>query len=168
MNHLIWITGLPNAGKTTIANKLFDECVLRFNQTPISLDGDALRKILNMNHISSDPDRIKLGTSYAKLAIELVNQGHIVIVSAVAMYKEIFAILTETTVPTSTFYLETKREHRLERDIEKGVYRDRDLNIENLVECLPRQIRRIPNNSQAELDLAVRSILNDVLEKKEP
>jgi adenylylsulfate kinase-like enzyme len=165
LNHLIWITGLPNAGKTTIANKLTVECGLMFNQIPISLDGDALRRILNMDHITTDLERVKLGLTYVKLATDLVDQGHIVIVSAVAMYKEIFLTLAENIVPTSTFYIEAKREIRLERDNKKGIYKDRDLSIENLVDSLPENICRVPNNSDDDLDIAIGIILEDVLKK---
>jgi adenylylsulfate kinase-like enzyme len=162
LKHLIWLTGLPNAGKTTVAQALIQECTERFQKTPISLDGDVLRRILCMDHVKLNKDREKLGLVYVNLATELVSQGNIVVVSAVAMYKEVFARLLDQSVPTSIFFLDVNRNTRIKRDEQKQVYDARDLAIEDLVSNLPIQILKIPNNTNEELYKAVNIIMSKV------
>jgi adenylylsulfate kinase-like enzyme/SAM-dependent methyltransferase len=86
---VVWLTGLPNSGKTSLADRLIDDPALR-NASVIRLDGDLLRLVLQRTETESEGDRRLLGVSYARLALALARQGHIVIVSVVAMYSEVF------------------------------------------------------------------------------
>ncbi|MGY5449743.1 adenylyl-sulfate kinase [Agarivorans sp. MS3-6] len=82
---VIWITGLPGAGKTTLANQLVS---LLQPYHPVLLDGDSLRAALNDQDYSAQ-GRKKLSLQYAGLANMLAEQGHLVVVSVVAMYHEV-------------------------------------------------------------------------------
>lgn len=126
------------------------------------LDGDSLRVVLNQEHAKTESERIGLGLTYVRLASELVEQENLVILSAVAMYKEIFYSLSKTAHPTSIFFIDANRENRLERDIDKGIYLNRDLLIEDLTDNLPSKITRIENNSQADLEIAAKKIINQI------
>ena len=44
---VIWITGLSGAGKTTVAEKLYNQLIKKYSNIKI-LDGDILRKKLNI------------------------------------------------------------------------------------------------------------------------
>lgn len=84
---IIWITGLPGSGKTTLSIALKE--VLESSQlTPIILDGDALRQVFG-NFSYEESDRNALAKTYAKLAKLLSDQGHIVIVATVSLFHDV-------------------------------------------------------------------------------
>ena len=86
---VVWITGLSGAGKTTIARLLLKK-IKKFK--PIHLDGDELRDILSITNKNtfSKKDRIKIGLIYSKLSKYLYDQGHLVIVSVMALNSKTF------------------------------------------------------------------------------
>ena len=86
---VVWITGLSGAGKTTIARLLLKK-IKKFK--PIHLDGDELRDILSITNKNtfSKKDRIKIGLIYTKLSKYLYDQGHLVIVSVMALNSKTF------------------------------------------------------------------------------
>ena len=86
---VIWITGLSGAGKTTIARLLLKK-IKKFK--PIHLDGDKLRDILSITNKNTftKKDRIKIGLIYSKLSKYLYDQGHLVIVSVMALNSKTF------------------------------------------------------------------------------
>lgn len=87
---VFWLTGLPGAGKTTMARILLQDRSI-FPRKPIHLDGDELRKVLNSTktHNYDRDSRIALSYKYSKLAKLLSDQGHDVIVSTVSLFSEI-------------------------------------------------------------------------------
>lgn len=118
---VIWITGLPNAGKTTVADLVSVDPHLRDRASVIRLDGDLLRFVLQSTAVESDADRRRLGVSYARLALSLAQQGHVVIVSVVAMYSEVFAELESSSLPVLTVHLDATIDDLKERDW-RGVF----------------------------------------------
>lgn len=86
---VIWITGLPGAGKTTVANMLHS--MLSFNRcSAIILDGDEIRGALQ-NFDYSEDGRKRLAKIYSKLALIFSRQGFTVICSTVSMFHDIHA-----------------------------------------------------------------------------
>ena len=86
---VIWITGLPGSGKTTLARSL----KIHFeNQgfNVIHLDGDQLRAALNAENVLDLDGRKRLANSYQKLSKLISDQGFIVIVSTVSLFSEVF------------------------------------------------------------------------------
>ena len=89
---VIWITGLSGSGKTTLA-KLFNDYLRRKYYKVIWLDGDRLRKKLKLFHNKntfSFKYRIKLGKKYSKIARSYEKKGFFVIISVMALSKEVF------------------------------------------------------------------------------
>ena len=89
---VMWITGLSGSGKTTLA-KLFFFFIKRKFRKVIWLDGDNLRKKLKLNHKKSTFSkkfRIGLGKKYSDIACKYQSKGFFVIMSVMALYREVF------------------------------------------------------------------------------
>lgn len=84
---VIWITGLPGAGKTTIAKQLLNTLQSQ-NLHANLLDGDELRSVL-ANPGYDKESRQKLAYVYSGLANLIASQNTIAIVATVAMFDEI-------------------------------------------------------------------------------
>jgi adenylylsulfate kinase len=83
---IIWFTGLPGSGKTTIS-KAFYKLLIKEKYKKIKLiDGDKFRKkIKNFNY--SKLDRNKVGDSKIKFGKKFNLKGYIVLISGVASSK---------------------------------------------------------------------------------
>lgn len=80
---VIWFTGLPGAGKSTLARAL-ERRLFGRGGSPILLDGDTLRAGLNGDLGFSDSDRAENIRRLAEVATHLARNGHIAIVAAVS------------------------------------------------------------------------------------
>jgi adenylylsulfate kinase len=79
---IVWFTGLPSSGKTTLARRVqarFAEA----GRVSVLLDGDELRDLLGA-HAYGPGDRDRFYRSLAALAGLLANQGVVVLVAATA------------------------------------------------------------------------------------
>ena len=85
--YVLWLTGLPCAGKTTIGDKLF-EVLKRKGFSVVRLDGDVIRKSINKNLGFSKKDRDRNLEIVSDLAKSLNDKGNIVIASFISPYKE--------------------------------------------------------------------------------
>lgn len=83
----IWLTGLPCAGKTSIARKLFEELTKSGYKVKL-FDGDEVRKTISKDLGFSKADRIENMRRVAKIARDFVDQGYIVICALVSPYKD--------------------------------------------------------------------------------
>jgi bifunctional enzyme CysN/CysC len=80
---VIWFTGLPASGKSTLARAL-ERRLFGKGGSPILLDGDTLRAGLNNDLGFSAEDRAENIRRLAEVATHLARNGHIAIVAAVS------------------------------------------------------------------------------------
>jgi adenylylsulfate kinase len=120
---VIWITGLPNSGKTTVAELLQHEFRTKGMAT-VWLDGDHLRRIFSNRWGYSREERVELAAAYSKLAAHLSMQGLTVIVSVVAMFDSVYKQNRDTMRNYFEVFLDVPYDERLQRDkaTEKNVY----------------------------------------------
>jgi bifunctional enzyme CysN/CysC len=84
---VIWFTGLPGAGKSTLARAL-ERSLFARGGSPVLLDGDTLRAGLNGDLGFSAEDRSENIRRLAEIAAHLAHSGHIAIVAAVSPAAE--------------------------------------------------------------------------------
>jgi adenylylsulfate kinase len=80
---VIWLTGQPGAGKTTITNHFLDSAPPGF----IHIDGDDIRTIFDNKDYSEAGRRANVDLAQ-KMALFLHMKGHKVIVSLVSPYRD--------------------------------------------------------------------------------
>jgi bifunctional enzyme CysN/CysC len=84
---VVWLTGLPGSGKTTLARAL-ERRLFGKGGSPVLLDGDTLRAGLNGDLGFSAADRSENIRRLAEVAVHLARNGHIAIVTAVSPSRE--------------------------------------------------------------------------------
>jgi len=88
---VIWFTGQPGSGKTTLANRFIDDKLIGFMKIHpvriVHIDGDDLRDIVDNKDYSEKGRRenIKLAMNIARF---MDNKGFTVIVSLVSPYRD--------------------------------------------------------------------------------
>jgi adenylylsulfate kinase-like enzyme len=83
-----WVTGLPGAGKTTLAGALAAHLETR-GRPVVRLDGDRMRAILGSHHGYGRADRKALAQIYANFCREFSGQGFDVVCATVSMFEEV-------------------------------------------------------------------------------
>ena len=103
---IIWLTGQPGSGKTTLANSLIDNLSKEKPEIKIiNIDGDDLRNI-SKNKDYSKEGRIKNISTAISIMRFLANKRYLCIVSIVAPYKFLRDELKED-FPFLEIYLHT-------------------------------------------------------------
>lgn len=110
---IIWLTGQPGSGKTTMATKLFEMYSdwLQLDNV-IHLDGDDVRNVLDNKDYSLEGRRknIQFAIDMARV---LYDKDYVVICSFVSPYRDMREKLKEMS-KVKEFYLHSTRELRKE------------------------------------------------------
>ena len=125
MPAVFWITGLSGTGKTTLGNFLNQELEQKHKKT-VFLDGDILRKDIFSLENNLDPHirstRLSLAKKYINLCKLLYDQGFIVIISTISLFKEVHSINRKTFKNYCEIFLDIDLNTLKERD-PKGLYK---------------------------------------------
>jgi adenylylsulfate kinase len=120
----VWLTGLPSAGKTTLALALADELRAEGRRVEV-LDGDEFRTHLSAGLGFSKEDRHTQGTRIAFVAELLARNGVLALVPVIAPYAQTRDAARQLHDRHSTTYLEVHLSTPLDvcadRDV-KGLY----------------------------------------------
>lgn len=118
---VVWLTGLPSAGKSTLASLLAER--LRAGHHAVSvLDGDEVRRRFSEGLGFSREDRIENVRRIADAARELAERGEIVIAAAIAPYRAARAEARSRIGSFVEVYVKCPVEVCIARDV-KGLYR---------------------------------------------
>lgn len=85
---VIWVTGLAEAGKSTVSREL----VRQFGQRgplPVLLDGNEVRAALDMTSSFDRAGRIRAAMIYAKLCRMLAMEGHLVVMATISLFHQV-------------------------------------------------------------------------------
>ena len=117
---LFWITGLPGAGKSTIATQ-FASALRREQANVVLLDGDAFRALSGNDLGYSPEDRLENAWRIARFCHFLTEQGQVVICATVSLYEEVRSWIREHIDSCSVIYIKVSPEILMARD-QKGLY----------------------------------------------
>lgn len=85
---VIWVTGLAEAGKSTVARELVRQLWQRGHQ-PVFLDGNEVRATLEMTSSYDRKGRLKAAMTYARLCNMLASKGHLVVMATISLFHEV-------------------------------------------------------------------------------
>jgi len=139
-NQIIWLTGQPGSGKTTLAKALKIKFELVDNKQVMIVDGDDLRNITT-NKDYSKAGREKNIITAQKISLFLSNKNFIVLVSIVAPYRELREKFKEHNFVHEVFVHTTEirgRENFFVSDYEKPLedFLDIDTTNKSVEECV--------------------------------
>jgi len=114
---LVWITGLPGSGKTTLAIELYKHLE---DQIPaVCIDGDAVRDIMGNDLSHNMKDRLINAYRIARLNKHLVNHNLTVICSTVSLFSEIHDWNRKNFKKMIEVYIDVPMETLIQRDQKK-------------------------------------------------
>jgi adenylylsulfate kinase len=117
---VIWLTGLSASGKTTIAGWISD-LFKTHHIVPVLLDGDEIRQVMQTTGFD-EQSRRKHNLNVGKLAALLEGQGHVVIVSMIAPYRDVRNAVRAMCSRFMEVYIATDLATCIQRD-PKGLYK---------------------------------------------
>ena len=140
---VLWFTGQPGSGKTTLTNKFIEDKLIGFMKIPhwkiVHIDGDDLRDIVDNKDYSEKGRRENINLAM-NLARFMDNKGFTVVVSLVSPYRDQREELKmERNI--AEFYLHTTeirgKEKYFAEDYEPPLHNFTDIDTDKTIEeCL--------------------------------
>lgn len=117
---VIWLTGLPSSGKTTIATELIN-VLTRKGYNVQAFDGDQIRNAINLQGFSRN-ERNQHVKTIGYIASILEKNGIISVVSLVSPYRDSRDFVRKVTSNYFEIWVSTPLEECIRRDT-KGLYK---------------------------------------------
>ena len=120
---VVWLTGLPGSGKTTLARRVAEELAKRGYRVEV-LDGDWVRSTINVGAGFTREERRRHLLRVAWIARLLARNGVIVLCSFVSPYRDVrreVREIIEEDAPFLEVYVKASLEEVIRRD-PKGLY----------------------------------------------
>jgi len=119
---VLWLTGLPGAGKSTIAD-IVEKQLLAAGRHTMLLDGDNMRHGLNRDLGFTDADRVENIRRVGEVARLMTEAGLIVVCSFISPFRAERGMVRELTAPAAFFeiFVDTPLDECIRRD-PKGLY----------------------------------------------
>lgn len=118
---VVWLTGLPGSGKTTVARALEKKLIERGKRVEV-LDGDEVRENLSPQLGFSKEDRMVHANRVAYVSKLLSRNGVIVIVGLISPYREFRRNAREMIGDFVEVYVKCSLDECIDRDV-KGHYK---------------------------------------------
>lgn len=118
MNHVLWLTGLPCSGKTTLGNTF-----IKYNPQFILLDGDNVRQYISSDldfSLKSRQENVRRVASFAKLLLDQNISSIVSILSPLESHRSLARDIIDSSF--KLIYLETALDVCESRDV-KGMYK---------------------------------------------
>ncbi len=163
---VLWFTGLPASGKTTLAHELRTQLAARSIHCVI-LDSDELRHILTPQPTYSERERIWFYSVITQLASWLSNSGVNLLIAATANRRYDRQQARQQIARFAEVYVECDLATCRARD-PKGIYAQADLGIATAVPGvgiqyeLPEQAEVIVNTSNLSADKAANEVIHQL------
>ena len=171
---VIWITGLSGSGKTTLAKEVIKK-LREQNINGIILDGDQLRDVLkdiNPNKSYGRSQRLSLAFKYSSLCKLFADQGHIVVIATISLFKEIHNWNRNNISNYFEVYLQVPINELRRRD-SKNIYKKFELGLLSNIAGLDIEIDEPRNpdlnikfNPNVSISEQAINVLNKINEKK--
>lgn len=119
---VLWITGLPAAGKTTLAGNIH-AALLRHGTRSVVVDADVLRRTLNADLGYTDADRRENVRRIGELARFLLGEGFTPVIACISPFRDQREALRRSFAPGQflEIFADTPLEICRQRD-PKGLY----------------------------------------------
>jgi bifunctional enzyme CysN/CysC len=119
---VLWLTGLPGAGKSTIAD-IVEKQLLAAGRHTMLLDGDNMRHGLNRDLGFTDADRVENIRRVGEVARLMTEAGLIVVCSFISPFRAERGMVRELTAPAAfvEIFVDTPLDECIRRD-PKGLY----------------------------------------------
>ena len=118
MNHVLWLTGLPCSGKTTLANGF-----VKSHSNYILLDGDNVRRYISSDldfSLNSRQENVRRVASFAKLLLDQNISSIVSILSPLELHRSLARNIIGDSF--KLIYLDTALDICERRDV-KGMYK---------------------------------------------
>jgi adenylylsulfate kinase len=167
--HVIWLTGISGAGKTTLANSLQKHLEKYCLQVEL-LDGDKVREFFENDLGYKRADRIQNIRRITFAAKLLADHGVVAIVANIAPYYEVRDFIRKKLPRYCQIYVKASIEVVALRDV-KGLYKDFNcrqmtdlIGLDDLYE-IPRLPNLVVDTDKETIECSFQKILDYLLKK---